>query len=260
MPALDPYGRAIDVASNRKYLVVAATGWILVLFLYTFVVPHCISPLKFPGPLLVLAALKNIGPHLLWHSLATLQLVLTGFIVGSLLGICTGFLMFSLHAVDALLFSFIEFVRPLPPIALIPFFILWFSLNPIGQVALVALGCFMVMVVSTREALHNVEVDTRRAARSLGAKGYSYYVEILLWAILPSLTAPLRVSLALAFALAIAAEFMGAQTGLGFIMMIARRTLQTETILLAVIVLGLESAIMDWLLRALMKRLTRWQN
>jgi ABC-type nitrate/sulfonate/bicarbonate transport system permease component len=171
-----------------------------------------------------------------------------------------GFLMFSMPAVDSLLFSFIEFVRPVPPIALIPFFILWFGLNPAAQVGLVGLGCFMVMVISTREALNKVSVDTRRAARSLGASGYSYYVEILLWAIMPSLTGPLRVSLALAFALAVAAEFMGAQSGLGFLMMIARRTLQTETILLGVIILGLESAIMDWLLRTVMKRLTRWHS
>jgi taurine transport system permease protein len=260
MTTVDPYGRTVDEASQWKYFLLAGGAWVVVLAVYAFVVPQMVSALRFPGPLLVLAAVQRIGVDLVFHALATLQLVLSGFLVGSLLGVIVGFLMFAIPAVDSLLFSFIEFVRPVPPIALIPFFILWFGLNPAAQVGLVALGCFMVLVISTREALNKVSVDTRRAARSLGASGYSYYVEILLWAIMPSLTGPLRVSLALAFALAVAAEFMGAQSGLGFLMMIARRTLQTETILLGVIILGLESAIMDWLLRTVMKRLTRWHS
>jgi taurine transport system permease protein len=260
MTTIDPYGRTVDETSRWKYLLLAAGAWAIVLATYIFVVPQMVSSLRFPGPLLVLASVQRIGIDLVFHALATLQLVLSGFLTGSLAGVIVGFLMFSMPAVDSLLFSFIEFVRPVPPIALIPFFILWFGLNPAAQVGLVGLGCFMVMVISTREALNKVSVDTRRAARSLGASGYSYYVEILLWAIMPSLTGPLRVSLALAFALAVAAEFMGAQSGLGFLMMIARRTLQTETILLGVIILGLESAIMDWLLRTVMKRLTRWHS
>jgi taurine transport system permease protein len=260
MTTIDPYGRTVDETSRWKYLLLAGGAWLVVLAVYAFLVPQMVSALRFPGPALVVAAMQRIGVDLIYHALATLQLVLSGFLSGSLLGVIVGFLMFSIPAVDSLLFSFIEFVRPVPPIALIPFFILWFGLNPAAQVGLVALGCFMVMVISTREALNKVSVDTRRAARSLGASGYSYYVEILLWAIMPSLTGPLRVSLALAFALAVAAEFMGAQSGLGYLMMIARRTLQTETILLGVIILGLESAIMDWLLRSVMKRLTRWHS
>jgi ABC-type nitrate/sulfonate/bicarbonate transport system permease component len=260
MTTIDPYGRAVDETRRWRYQLLPAIAWICVLFLYVVVVPQVVSPLRFPGPLLVAGAVQHIGPNLVLDALSTLQLVLAGFVSGTFLGMLVGFLMFALPAVDSLLFSLIEFARPVPPIALIPFFILWFGLNPAAQIGLVALGCFMVMVISTREALSKVSVDTRRAARSLGASGYTYYVEVLLRAILPTLTGSLRVSLALAFALAVAAEFMGAQSGLGYLMMIARRTLQTETILLGVIILGLESAIMDWLLRTLMKRLTRWHS
>jgi ABC-type nitrate/sulfonate/bicarbonate transport system permease component len=260
MARIDPYGRLVPEERSWFYLGIAAIAWIIVLTVYCFFIPNWVSALKFPGPQLVLNAVHNIGPPLLTHALSTLSLVLIGFGIGSSFGILVGFIMFASAAVDSLLFSFIEFVRPVPPIALIPFFILWFGLNPAAQVALVALGCFLVMVVSTREALNKVSIEIRRAALSLGASGLSFYVDILLWAILPSLVAPLRVGLALAFALAVAAEFMGAQSGLGYLMMIARRTLQTETILLAVIILGLESAIMDWLLRTLLGRLLRWHS
>jgi len=260
MAKLDPYGRLIPEERSGFYLGIAAAAWVVVFTVYCFLVPIFVSSLKFPGPIMVLNAVHTIGPSILMHALSTLTLVLMGFSIGSILGVLVGFVMFASAAADSLLFSFIEFVRPVPPIALIPFFILWFGLNLLAQVGLVALGCFLVMVVSTREALNKVSIEIRRAALSLGATGWSFYVDILLWAILPSLVAPLRVGLALAFALAVAAEFMGAQSGLGFLMMIARRTLQTETILLAVIILGMESAIMDWLLRTLFRRLIRWHS
>jgi ABC-type nitrate/sulfonate/bicarbonate transport system permease component len=81
----------------------------------------------------------------------------------------------------------------------------------------------------------------------------------MLPAIAPQLVAPLRVALALAFALAVAAEFMGAQQGIGFLMMVARRTLQTETILMGVMVLGVLSAALDYILRLIFRRVNRWQ-
>ncbi|MBU0512799.1 MAG: ABC transporter permease subunit, partial [Chloroflexi bacterium] len=87
-----------------------------------------------------------------------------------------------------------------------------------------------------------------------------FYKSILLPAIMPQMIAPLRVSLALAFALSLAAEFMGAQRGIGVLMMVARRTLQTETILLGIIVVGVEAAFLDYLLRFAHRRLTRWSS
>jgi ABC-type nitrate/sulfonate/bicarbonate transport system permease component len=170
-----------------------------------------------------------------------------------------GFVMFARRSVEVTLFSFIEVIRPIPPIALTPFFILWFQLSVIGQIALVAVGCMMVMVVSTHESLQSVALDLRRSAYSLGIRGFAFYRHIMLPAIAPQLVAPLRVALALAFALAVAAEFMGAQQGIGFLMMVARRTLQTETILMGVMVLGVLSAALDYILRLIFRRVNRWQ-
>jgi len=72
------------------------------------------------------------------------------------------------------------------------------------------------------------------------------------------LIAGFRVALDLAFALMVAAELMGAQQGLGFMIMVARRSLNTSTILLGIIIIGLEAALADQVLRRLTKRLTSW--
>lgn len=259
MTAYDKYGRVVQV---RRLRDIATTVIVLAaaVALYCVYVPGRVSPLKLPGPAELVAVQQRLSWDLLRHAVATLVRVVSGFMLGSLLGVGAALLMFGSRAVELVMSPFIEALRPVPSIALVPFFILWFGLHPTGQLLLVAMGCFMVLAVSTLEALRNISIDLRRAAYSIGVSGLSYYFHILVPAVSGQLIGPLRVSLALAFSLTIASEFMGVQAGIGFLMMVARRTLQTETILLGVLVIGIESAAADYLLRTGMRRLTRWNT
>lgn len=259
MNTYDKYGRLVR-AKGLRDLALTAVVLACAVALYCLYVPGRVSPLKFPGPAELIRVQRRLSWDLLGHAASTLSRVSLGFTLGSMLGVGAALLMFSSRTIELAATPFVEALRPIPPIALIPFFILWFGLHPAGQILLIGLGCFMVMAVSALEALRNVSIDLRRAARSLGVSGPTYYFRILLPAISPQLIGPLRVSLALAFALAVAAEFMGAQSGVGFLMMVARRTLQTETILLGVLVLGAESALTDYVLRTTLRRLTRWHG
>jgi len=145
-------------------------------------------------------------------------------------------------------------------VALIPFFIIWFGVGLSGQVVLIALGCFMVLTVNTFTAVQLVPPVYVRAGIALGAPPAALYRTILLPAILPSLVGGFRIAAALAFGLGIAGEFMGAQGGIGFLMMVARRTLNTNTIFLGVIIIALESYAFDALLRAAGRHLCRWTD
>jgi ABC-type nitrate/sulfonate/bicarbonate transport system permease component len=184
--------------------------------------------------------------------------VLASFILGSLVGILVGLVMSRYQLVFGLLEPFIEALRPIPPIALIPFFILWFGLGDSGKLLLAGLGCFMVLVIGTVEAVRNVPRIYLQAAQSLGANGSYAYRTVVVPAILPELIGSLRVSLALAFGLTIAAELMGAQSGIGYLMMVARRSLNTQTILLGIIIIGIEAWLADRMLGVLTRRLTSW--
>jgi ABC-type nitrate/sulfonate/bicarbonate transport system permease component len=151
-------------------------------------------------------------------------------------------------------------LRPLPPVALIPFFILWFGIGSGSQVGLVALGAFMVLTVSTLAAVAGIPPPYIRAAGLLGAARVRLYRTVIVPAITPALLAACRVAAALAFGTALAAEFIGAQSGIGFMMMVARRTLNTDTIAVGIIVIALESYGFDWLLRTTFEYLTRWSD
>ncbi len=236
----------------------AAVGIALIAWYLVTMRLALVPSLYFPSPRDVLDTLIRVRSTILEHSLVTLFRVLASFALGSVSGILVGLAMSRYRIVFGLLEPFIEALRPVPPIALVPFFILWFGLGDLGKLLLAGLGCFMVLVIGTIEAVRNVPRIYFQAARSLGASSSYAYRTVVVPAITPELIASLRVSLALAFGLTIAAELMGAQSGLGYLMMVARRSLNTQTILLGIIIIGLEAWVADQLLGRLTRRVTAW--
>ncbi|NMC77818.1 MAG: ABC transporter permease [Chloroflexi bacterium] len=244
---------------NRKRTISLVT---IAAFIGTWIlmtsVMHLIPSLFFPSPNDVIATLISVKSTILEHSAITLGRVLLSFAAGSLIGIMVGLIMTRFQFIYGLLNPIIEAIRPIPPIALIPFFILWFGIGDFGKLLLSAIGCFMVMVVNTIEAVRNVPRIYKQAAASLGAEDSYAYRTVIVPGIIPELISGLRVGLALAFSLVIAAELMGAQTGIGYMIMVARRSLNTPTILLGIIIIGLEAWLMDTLLGILTRSVTKW--
>lgn len=251
------HARAVD---SVRFLGVATVVTVLAAWYIVTVVMPLIPSLFFPSPPDVLRALVELRYSIIQHSLVTLYRVLTSFSVGSMIGILIGLLMSRSRIVYAILDPVIEALRPVPPIALIPFFILWFGIGNFGKVLLSGLGCFMVLVVNTVVAVRNVPPIYVRAAASLGADPRTIYRTVVVPAIVPSLVSGWRVAAALAFALTVAAELMGAQSGLGFLVMVARRSLQTDVILLSVIILSIEAWFVDRAIRVLSNRVTPWME
>jgi len=218
-----------------------------------------ITPLYFPSPEQTIAVIGRMGPTLWEYFLATLYRVVVGMVIGSVLGVACGLLMTWNRWANAVLDPLIEGLRPVPAIALIPFFILWFGVGDFGKFVLTSLGGFTVMVVTTVEAVKHLPPIYSMAAKTLGAGRLAIYRTIVLPGITPALISGTRVTVALSFALVIAAEFMGAQSGLGYMVMLARRTLQTDALLLGIIVIGITSWLLDRLVRLVGDRLTRWE-
>ncbi|SPE37259.1 putative Taurine transport system permease protein TauC [Candidatus Sulfopaludibacter sp. SbA6] len=211
-----------------------------------------------PSPQSVLDAAMRRPGSLLGNAGITLLRVLLGWGFGVYAGMKVGLRMTRSSTFCAVMHPLLEIVRPIPPIALTPFFILWFGLGIFGQVLLIALGCFMVLAIHTYIAVENVPPIYVRAAATLGANRDQVYSTVIVPAITPALLSGLRVAAGLAFALAIAAELLGAQRGIGFMMMVARRTLNTDVILLGIVVIGAESYLFDTILRYSFARLGKW--
>ena len=225
-----------------------------------FLTKYFIPPIKFPTPLMVINAFYELLFTVLNHIGATMFRVLTGFLVGSIAGIGFGLFMGLNPSVNKYLNPLVESSRPVPPIATIPFFILWFGIGDLGKILLIIVGCALVMIVNTVEAIRNVPPIYVKAAQTLGARNNSIYKTIIMPAIIPHIIAGLRVASALSFSLAIAAEYMGAQSGIGYVVMLARRTLKTENIMLGILLLGILSSLLDTGIRLVGNYLTRWSE
>lgn len=245
---------------NLRAVFISLITCAVIVGLWFLLTPSPISRNVFPSPAEVREAISSLGTNLLYHSWNTLWRVLTGWIFGIFLGIRMGLWMTRNQTVYAISNPIIEAIRPIPPIALIPFFITWFGIGWSGQVVLIALSCFMVMTVDTFVAVNNISPIYIRAASALGASKAKIYRTIIRPAILPNLISGFRIAAALAFGVAIAAEFMGAQSGLGFMIMVARRTLSTNTILLGIIVIGIESFLVDQSITLISRYLIRWNE
>jgi len=214
--------------------------------------------LLFPSPLALWKILLKNFSSILSFSIVTWYRVIVGLMIGSCIGFFSAILMTWSEIINKILDPFIELIRPVPPIALTPFFILWFGLGDLGQLFLISLGSFMVIVVYTVVAIRNVSPVFIRASKSLGANALDVYRTVFVPAIIPNLQSGLRVASGTAFGLTVAAEYLGAQGGLGYLIRNARMILQTDAILLAVILLGTESIITDKLIRAIFGYLIRW--
>ena len=238
-------------------------SWLTVficLMLWFLLTPKPVPELVFPSLASVARAALTLGTGLVLDAAVTLGRVIVGWVAGVIPGILAGLWMTRSRTFFAVANPLIEALRPVPPVALIPFFILWFGLGSGGQILLIAIGCFMVMAINTFSAVHMIPPIYVRAAASLGAPTAAIYRTVIWPAILPSLVSGFRIAAALAFALGVAAEFMGAQSGIGFLIMVNRRQLNTNTILLGIIVIGLESFAVDWTIRIFSRYACRWSE
>lgn len=260
MQSSRPGSRGLLGSSARSRSLRLAGPAVVILLWWAVSSAGIVPPLKLPSPQRVVLAIQDIGQELLLHASATLARVLVGYFVGCLLGLFIGILMQFSHVMYSLLDGIVETWRPVPPVALVPFFILWFGFSESGKVLLVALGTSLIITVTVIEALERVPAGYIRWGLVLNLKRHHLFRRILLPAAVPDMRGGFRIALALAVTLVIVSEFMGARLGLGYLINVSKVTLSTPTILLGILVTGWMAWCLDRMLRAVFDRLSQWDQ
>ena len=213
-----------------------------------------------PAPLAVLqaaAALSDSGElwRHLWVSTARAS---AGFAIGGGLGLLLGLLTGSLKWAETALDTSLQMLRNIPPLALIPLVILWFGIDESAKLFLVALGVFFPVYLNTFHGIRGVDKDLIEMARSYGLKGWQLYAKVILPGALASILVGLRFSLGLMWVLLIVAETISAQSGIGYMTMNAREFLQTDVVLVGILVYALLGMAADLLAQTLERAWLRW--
>lgn len=215
-----------------------------------------------PPPSRIIAtlwALAETGE--LWtHAWMTLWRVLVGFAIGAVSGIVLGALSGSSQTLRQLLDPTLQALRAIPSIAWVPLFILWLGIFEASKVALIAVGVFFPVYLGIAGAILSVDRKLVEVGHVFRLSRIQLARRILLPAVLPEAVIALRSGLGLGFMFVVAAEFMGASEGLGYLLVDGQQMGKPDQILAAIIAFALLGKTADSLLVAATKPLVRWQD
>lgn len=215
-----------------------------------------------PPPSRIFATFKELSANgeLLRHAVATSARVAAGFamgvIAGTLLGAATGYSALVSRVLDPTL----QGLRSIPSIAWVPLFILWLGIYEASKVTLIAVGVFFPVYLGVMGAISSVDRKIVEVGRIFRLSGLALVTRILLPAILPAYVVALRGGLGLGWMFVVAAEFMGASEGLGYLLVDGQQLGKPDQIVAAIIAFAALGKLADSLLAAASRPFLRWQD
>ncbi|WP_321953168.1 aliphatic sulfonate ABC transporter permease SsuC [Paraburkholderia bannensis] len=213
-----------------------------------------------PEPLAVVkAAWSLIESGEMWQDVrVSTWRAISGFAIGGSIGLALGLATGLFKPVETALDSTIQMVRNIPALAMIPLVILWFGIEEEAKVFLVALGVFFPVYVNTFHGIRSVDANLVEMARSYGLKGFALYREVILPGALPSILVGVRFALGLMWVTLIVAETISAQSGIGYMTMNAREFLQTDVVVVGILLYAALGKLADVLAKWLERVALRW--
>ncbi|MDN3236196.1 aliphatic sulfonate ABC transporter permease SsuC [Pseudomonas sp. WAC2] len=234
--------------------VLLLTGW------QVAVETGLLSSRILPAPSAVLeAGWSLVRSGELWQHLAISSWRASiGFAIGGGIGLLLGFITGLSTWGERLLDSSVQMVRNVPHLALIPLVILWFGIDESAKIFLVALGTFFPIYLNTYHGIRNVDPALVEMARSYGLSGYRLFTQVVLPGALPSILVGVRFALGLMWLTLIVAETISASSGIGYLAMNAREFLQTDIVVLAIVLYAVLGKLADLAARGLERAWLRW--
>lgn len=189
----------------------------------------------------------------LWFDLyISLRRILIGFAIGVAGGVALGSAMSASRVVRHLIDPVIEILRPLPPLAFIPLFIVWLGIGETPKEVLIIVGVMPLMAVMTVAALDEVPEDLRLCARTLGASRAYTLLHVQIRAALPYILTGMRLAMAGAWSSIVAVEMIAATSGLGYVIQQAGDYLDTALVFAGILVIAITALVTDAGLRGLL--------
>ncbi|MGC3984287.1 MAG: aliphatic sulfonate ABC transporter permease SsuC [Pseudorhodoferax sp.] len=213
-----------------------------------------------PAPIDVVTAAWTLSASgELWtHVKVSAGRALLGLAIGGGLGLLLGLLTGSVRFFETLLDSTIQMVRNIPALALIPLVILWFGIDESAKLFLIAVSVFFPIYLNTFHGIRNVDPQLIEMGRTYGLSRWQLYKEVILPGAVSSILVGLRFSLGLMWVILIVAETISAQAGIGYLTMNAREFLQTDVVLVGILLYALLGKLADLLARGLEHWWLRW--
>ncbi len=186
--------------------------------------------------------------------------VIVGFALGAAVGIPLGYAMGLSNWFRGWFEPIVEFMRPVPPLALIPLVIIWAGIGEIGKVILLFLAALWIMAIAARAGVSGVNISKVHAAYSLGASRWQIMRHVIIPNSLPEIFTGARVAMGVCWGTVVAAELVAAEEGAGMMIMAASKFQNTDIVIMGIIVIGIIGFTIDILMRQLENWLVPWKG
>ena len=213
-----------------------------------------------PGDVLRAGIRTAASGDLLRHVGVSTARAAVGFVIGGALGLIFGLINGVWDTAARLFDSTIQMIRNVPHLALIPLFIMWFGIDERVKVYLVALGVFFPMYLNTYHGVRTVDAGLIEMGRVYGLTRAELFRQVIFPGALPSILVGVRFALGITWLTLVVAETIAASSGIGYMTMNAREFLQTDVVVLGILIYALLGKLADSATRWLEKRCLAWHT
>lgn len=211
----------------------------------------------FPGPIDVATSFVKLtlSGKLLIDIGETLYKVLFGMLLASSVGITLGIILGWYRRLETLCKLVISILRPIPPIAWIPFSIIWFGIGIGPAVFIIFMGCVFPILISTIDGVHRTDSVLIEAAQSFGASNSQMLTEVIIPSSLPYIVSGLKVAIGIALMCTISGEMIGSSSGIGYMILTSTNLFDTGSTVVGMIVIGIIGIIFDYVFSKIQERI-----
>jgi NitT/TauT family transport system permease protein len=200
------------------------------------------------------------GVSIWQHIGISLYRTLVGFAFGIALGVPLGLITGHSRVGNAIVSPIMAFIRPIPPIAFIPMVVLYFGLGELGRVVLITWTAFNYVHVNAHAGAAGVPIAYQRVADSNGLTRMQTFFRVIFPSALPQIFTGLKVAMALSWAVVVAAELIGAQSGLGYMISDAALTFFIPVVFVGIALIGAIGLLLNFALNFLEARIVHWKG
>ncbi|WP_199320225.1 ABC transporter permease subunit [Leptolyngbya sp. FACHB-261] len=223
------------------WLVVTSLNWV--------------DPLFLPSPIAVWAAFLEIlrdgykGSSLAFHIYQSMYRLLVALLLAIVTAVPLGMLSGVSSKVRAALDPWIEFYRPLPPLAYYTLLVIWLGIENASKIALLFLAAFAPLFIAVISGVQRIPQDRINGARSLGASNWQIFIYVVFPSCLPELFTGLRTAIGVTYSTLVAAEMVAAVSGIGWMVLDASKFLRSDVIFVGIIIMGIIAVLIDACIR-----------
>ena len=202
----------------------------------------------------------TLNGELAAHTGATLARAAAGFVIGVVPAVAVGLLMAMFKPVRVFFDPLIAALFPIPKVALMPLLLLAFGFGEASKIAVVAIGVFFPVIVNTYAGAATIDKIYWDVARNYGASNYVMFTRVVFFGALPLIFAGLRIAVAVAFIVLVAAEFVASKLGIGYLIWNSWELLQVDTMFVGIVMIGIIGLVTSAALQEIERKCVPWKQ